>query len=80
VAAQDQSGWTPLHDASQRGHLDLARFLVEHGANITAQDQSGSTPLHQASQYGHLDVARFLAERGASATARASLQIQPASP
>ena len=32
MAAQDQAGSTPLHRASQRGHLELARFLIEQGA------------------------------------------------
>jgi len=61
---------TPLHLASREGRLDVARFLVEHGANVAAQDQCGSTPLHEASERGHLDVARFLVEHGANAAAR----------
>ena len=41
---------TPLHLASREGYLDIARFLVEHGAIAASQDQRGSTPLHQASE------------------------------
>ena len=61
---------TPLHLASQQGHLDIARFLVEHRANLAAQDQFGSTPLHLASQSGHLDLTRFLVEHGANMSAQ----------
>lgn len=34
IASQDQYGLTPLHEASEQGHIDIARFLVEHGANV----------------------------------------------
>ena len=63
-------GLTPLHLASRQGHLDIARFLVEHSANVAAQDQGGSTPLHLASERGHLDLARLLVEHGANAVAQ----------
>jgi ankyrin repeat protein len=61
---------TPLHLSSRKGHVDLARFLVEHGANTAAQDQDGSTPLHEASRNGHLDIARILVMHGANAAAQ----------
>ncbi len=43
---------------------DLARFLVEHGADATAHDKQGLTPLHWVSfsGFGNADVARFLIE------------------
>jgi ankyrin repeat protein len=36
MAAQEQHGLTPLHDASSNGHLHVLRFLVEHSANAVA--------------------------------------------
>jgi hypothetical protein len=42
---QDKSGSTPLHQVSLRGNVDLAHFLVKHGADATAQDKSGFNPL-----------------------------------
>jgi len=44
---------TPLHLASQQGHVEVAHFLVENGADATARDKSGQTPLHEASKGGH---------------------------
>jgi len=38
VTAQDKHGSTPLHRASIRGHMNLTRFLVEHGADATAKN------------------------------------------
>jgi len=49
-------------------YVDLARLLVEHGADVTAQDTDGSTPLHSASAMGSVDLARFLVEHGADVT------------
>jgi len=43
-AAQNKAGSTPLHEASSRGHLGLARFLVKpHDADADAatQDERG---------------------------------------
>src|SRR6267142_1184259 len=62
---------TPLHLASQQGHVEVAHFLVENGADATARDKSGQTPLHEASKGGHIELAQFLVEHGASATASA---------
>jgi ankyrin repeat protein len=67
---EDVNSWsaddvlTPLHLASQEGHVEVVRFLVEHGVDAAAQDQCGRTPLHRASERGHLGLARFLIEHG----------------
>ncbi len=63
-------GLTPLHLASQEGHVEVVRFLIEHGVNAAAQDQCGWTPLHRASKRGHLDLARFLIEHGTNIAAQ----------
>jgi ankyrin repeat protein len=66
---KDQS--TPLHLALRKGHVELARFLIEHGADATTRDKGGWTPLHWASGEGHVELARLLlVEHGADATAQ----------
>jgi len=53
---------TPLHRASERGHLEPGQFLVEHGADA-AQDNDGQTPIDRASKMGHVKLAQFLVEQ-----------------
>jgi Ankyrin repeats (3 copies) len=34
---------TPLHQASQSGTLEVARLLIEHGADLAVQDKHGNS-------------------------------------
>src|SRR6267142_601009 len=63
-------GSTPLHLVLREGHVEVAQFLVEHGADATAQDKDGWTPLHRASSEGHIELAKFLIQHGADVTAQ----------
>ena len=54
--------------ASKSGHLDVARLLVQAGADKDCADLSGRTALMFASENGHWEVARFLVEAGADNT------------
>lgn len=41
----EQSGWRPLHStASQHGKLDIARLLIERGADVDADDAARRHP------------------------------------
>jgi ankyrin repeat protein len=44
----DANGITPLIDAITNNHVDVARFLIDHGADINASDWYGRTPLWSA--------------------------------
>jgi ankyrin repeat protein len=61
----DTDDATALHVASQNGEEEVARFLLELGADISALDEEGYPPLHRAFQGGHVEVAQILIERGA---------------
>jgi ankyrin repeat protein len=54
-----------LFIASQDGHVEVARLLIEAGADIDKAKDNGVTPLYVASQNGHVEVARLLIEAGA---------------
>jgi len=61
---------TPLHWASYSGHVNVVRYLLEHGANVTAQCEDGSMPLHWASKKGRVTVIRVLLQHKADANAQ----------
>lgn len=42
------TGSTPLHAAALLGHDDIARYLLERGADINARNNEGHTPLDYA--------------------------------
>ncbi|XP_006006371.1 poly [ADP-ribose] polymerase tankyrase-2 isoform X1 [Latimeria chalumnae] len=51
---------TPLHLAAGYNNLEVAEYLLQHGADVNAQDKGGLIPLHNAASYGHVDVAALL--------------------
>ncbi len=69
MIAQNKDGKTPLHLASEQGQVDLARMLIECGADPMAKTYDEKTPLHLASEWGRVDIARILIERGAKVNA-----------
>ena len=55
---------TPLHQAIANGHLDTARFLVEHGARLDIKDRIfQSTPLGWADYCNQPAIAAYLRGR-----------------
>ena len=70
VDSRDRGGKTALMHASEHGHLEVARLLVEAGADIHCLNHDGKTALMYASVSGHLGVARLLVEAGADTDCR----------
>ena len=46
-------------------HPEIARLLIENGADVNTKDGFGDTVLMFACEQGHLDLAEFLLKRGA---------------
>jgi ankyrin repeat protein len=81
----DRFGMTALHLAAREGNVELARQMIEEGADVNARVRSGekrspewgSTPLHYAVRDGHIDVARLLIEKGADVNAANDRGVTP---
>jgi hypothetical protein len=61
---------TPLHFAALIGHVEIARLLLQNGAEVNAKNIVGSTPLHWAAIQGHVDILHLLVENGADLEAQ----------
>ena len=60
---------TALHFAAIYGHVDVAKVLIQNGADVNAVDVQKCTALHRGAQKGHVDVAKVLLENGADVNA-----------
>jgi ankyrin repeat protein len=61
IHAPDSEGATPLHLASERGHVHILRLLVyELGADSMALDNNRASVLHYAVQTNQVKVVEFL--------------------
>uniref|UniRef100_A0A8C2WTY9 Uncharacterized protein n=2 Tax=Cyclopterus lumpus TaxID=8103 RepID=A0A8C2WTY9_CYCLU len=62
---RNYEGLSPLHLTVLRGQKDLARMLLDAGADINAMDiKSGQSPLMHAVESNKADMVNFLIERG----------------
>ena len=71
----DVYGYSALHRASYRGHVRIAKLLLDgkyegKGADINLQDRDGWTSLILACAYGQEAIVHLLLERGANVTLR----------
>ena len=67
IAAEAVGDWTPLILAAARGLVDLAKVMIEKGANVDQQTHlRGMTALGLASANGHIDMVELMLRHGAS--------------
>jgi len=66
VDVRDRDAWTALAFAARFGRLEIARVLLDHGAQRDAASSAHErTPLMHAVLMGHVEVARMLLDSGA---------------
>jgi len=66
VRSEDpQNGNRLLHIASQNGHVDLVKLIVQNGANVNSPNLKGQTALHMSVAYDLYSISKFLMEKGA---------------
>ena len=57
---------TLLSTAALYGQLDVARYLIEKGANVNAANRDGNAPLHTAAFLCRKEFVKLLLKNGAS--------------
>src|SRR5437016_1466415 len=68
---------TALHMAARRGHVEIARALLDSGAATNARDRKGDTPLQRAINCRMKGVSQLLLERGPVGTVRPTSHSRP---
>ena len=63
----DSNGISLLYYACRYGKYSVAKWLLEHGANVNIQmtTEPNNTPLHGAKFHGHMSIVELLLEYGA---------------
>jgi hypothetical protein len=56
VNARDRWGWSAMSMCAYGGYLDIARMLLDHGADLDNVDVDGDTPTSLAASRGHTDL------------------------
>uniref|UniRef100_A0A8C5F168 Protein phosphatase 1 regulatory subunit n=1 Tax=Gopherus evgoodei TaxID=1825980 RepID=A0A8C5F168_9SAUR len=56
VNQQDNEGWTPLHAVASCGYLNIAEYLLSHGANVAAVNSEGEVPSDLAEEAAMKDL------------------------
>ena len=71
LETHSSDGWTPLHLAAFFGHPELAKALLNRGANVDSRSTNAmqNTPMHAAAAGRNVSMVRLLLENGADANA-----------
>ncbi len=62
----NKAGVSPLSVAAEEGHAEVAKVLIDRGAEIELAEQNGYTPLTRALWRGQQQVIAVLRAAGAS--------------
>jgi ankyrin repeat protein len=60
VNAKQDKGWAPLHEAVNRGDLEMTRYLLAHGADHRQQNDEGKSAIGIAADKGNQDMLKLL--------------------
>ena len=63
-------GSSPLITAIVFGKTEVAKVLIEAGANVNFRNNEGSTPLHTAAFFCRIDIVELLLNKGVDKTIR----------
>ncbi len=57
---KDRFGYTPLHLASRFNHIEIAKLLIDNGAEVNTQDKYGDTPLIDSTNNNFTSISKLL--------------------
>lgn len=66
LESTEWDGRTLLHDAVDKGQLEIVKYLLAKSVNINTVTTDGRTALHMAAQHGDLPVIILLLAHGAN--------------
>jgi len=69
-AKQPGSGSTPLNTAAVYGKTEIAKLLIEKGADVSLANKDGNTALLIASFFAHQELVELLLQKGASVSVK----------
>lgn len=67
--AKDEDGYTPLHRACYNNNVEIAKLLIQYGADVNARTEFGWTPLHSAAKWSNAECVALLLQYGADVNA-----------
>jgi ankyrin repeat protein len=74
-AEVNKTGWSPLHYAATKGHIEMIKYLLDHSAYIDAESPNGTTPLMMATQYSTQQTVQILINAGADPSLKNQLNL-----
>ena len=66
-----------IHQAAERGNIEVVKQAIADGADVNAKDDIGWTPLHPATAAGHKEIVELLIAKGADVNAMDDDGITP---
>ncbi|MER9948738.1 ankyrin repeat domain-containing protein [Mesorhizobium sp. M0047] len=65
AAVNEIDGVTALYIACEGGNVELAKLLIDHGADVNLPVSWQRTPLYAANKAGHAEIVKLLLDNGA---------------
>ncbi len=67
-AKDPEFGSTALITSATYGRIEVAKFLIDKGANLSEQKNDGNTALHDAAFFCRMEIVELLLDKGADTT------------